>query len=42
MWNLKCNTNGPIYETESVTDIENRSVVANGEGVGQRRSTSLG
>ena len=34
MWNLKYNTNEPIYETETVTDIENRPVAAKGEGVG--------
>ena len=42
MWHLKCDTNGPIYETERVMDIENRFVVANGEEVGPRWSTSLG
>ena len=36
MWNLKYDTNEPIYETETVTDIENRLVVAKGEGVGGR------
>ena len=32
MWNLRYGTNEPIYETETVTDIENRLVVAKGEG----------
>ena len=36
MWNLKYDTNEPIYETETITDIENRLVVAKGEGVGGR------
>ena len=31
MWNLKYDTNELIYETE--TDIENRLVVAKGEGI---------
>ena len=31
MWNLKEDTNEPIYETE--TDIGNRLVVAKGKGV---------
>ena len=33
MWNLN-DTNEPIYETESLMDIENRLVVAKGEGFG--------
>ena len=32
MWNLKYGTNEPIFKTE--TDIENRLVVAKGEGEG--------
>ena len=28
MWNLKYDTNEPIYETEADSDIENRLVVA--------------
>ena len=35
MWNLKYDTNEPIYKTETDTDIENRLVVAKGEGVGR-------
>ena len=34
MWNLKYDTNEPICETNRITDIENRLVVAKGEGVG--------
>ena len=35
MWNLKYNTNEPIYETKNrLTNIENILVVANGEGGG--------
>ena len=34
MWNLKYDTNEPIYETNSLMDIENRLVVASGERVG--------
>ena len=32
MWNLKYDTNELIYETETDSDIENRPVVAKGEG----------
>ena len=32
MWSLKYDTNEPIYETETIRDIENRLVVAKGEG----------
>ena len=32
MWNLKYDTNEPIYETKRLTNIENRLVVAKGEG----------
>ena len=34
MWNLKYGTNEPIYKTETDSDIENRLVVAKGEGGG--------
>ena len=34
MWNLKYGTNEPIYKTKRLTDIENRLVVATGEGEG--------
>ena len=30
MWNLKYDTNEPIYKTEKLSDIENRLVVAGG------------
>ena len=29
MWNLKYDTNEPIYETNRIMDIKNRLVVAN-------------
>ena len=32
MWNLKYDTNELIYKTNRLTDIENRLVVAKGEG----------
>ena len=33
MWNLKYDTNEPIYETETrITNVENRLVVAKGVG----------
>ena len=32
MWNLIYDTNELIYETETDSDIENRLVVAKGEG----------
>ena len=32
MWNVKYNTDEHIYETNRLTDIENRLVVAAGEG----------
>ena len=34
MWNLKYDTNELAYETDSLTDTENRLVVAKGEGSG--------
>ena len=40
MWNLKYDTNELIYETE--TDIENRLVVAKGEGSGGERDWEFG
>ena len=33
MWNLKSDTNEPIYRTDRLTDMEKRLVVAEGEGV---------
>ena len=32
VWNLKCDTNELIHETNRLTDVENRLVVAKGEG----------
>ena len=32
MWNLKYVINEPIYKTETLTDTENRLMVAKGEG----------
>ena len=32
MWNLKYGTDEPIYRTETDSDIENRLVIAKGEG----------
>ena len=32
MWNLKYGTNQPSYQTEALTDMENRLVVAKGVG----------
>ena len=32
IWNLKYGTKEPIYKTETDSDIENRLVVAKGEG----------
>ena len=34
MWNLKYNTNEPIYDTETELWIENRLAVPEGEGFG--------
>ena len=36
MWNLKYDTNEPIYETETESGTENRLVVAKGEGDSER------
>ena len=35
MWNLKYNTNEPIYSRNRLTDIKNKLVVAKGEGEGE-------
>ena len=40
MWNLKYGTNELIYDTE--TDIENRGVVAKGEGSGEGKNWEFG
>ena len=42
MWNLKHDTNEPIYKRERFMDIENRFVVAKGEGVGGGRVWEVG
>ena len=46
MWNLKYDTNEFIYETEteliSLTDMENRLVIAKSKRVGQGWISSLG
>ena len=42
MWNLKYGTDEPIHKTETVTDIENRLVVAKGKGGEEGRTGSLG
>ena len=34
LWNLKYDTDEPIYEKERLTDMENRLVVAKGMGEG--------
>ena len=39
MWNLKSDTNDPIYKRNRLTDIENRLVVAKGGGGGGGRGT---
>ena len=42
MWNLKHGTNEPINKTNRITDMENRLVVAKGEGEGVGWTGSLG
>ena len=32
MWNLKYGTNEPVYKSETGSDLDNRLVVAKGEG----------
>ena len=34
MWNLKYDTNEPIYKTNWVTDVENKLWLPRGKGVG--------
>ena len=41
-WNLKYGTGEPIYETETLIDMENGLVVAKGEGEGVGWTGSLG
>ena len=40
MWNLKYDTNEHVYKTE--TDVENRFVATERQGVGEKRIGSLG
>ena len=42
MWNLKYDTNEPIYETETESQTENRLVVAKGEEVGGGMQWEIG
>ena len=42
MWSLKYGTNEPIYRIEIDSDIENRLVVAKGEGRGSGMDWELG
>ena len=42
MWNLNYDTNEPIYETETDSGIENRLVVAKGEGAGEGMEWEVG
>ena len=43
MWNLKCGTSESIYKNRNrLTDMENRLVVAKGEGEGAGWAGSLG
>ena len=42
MWNLKYGTSEPTYKTETDSDMENRLVIAKGEGgMGWRGSLAL-
>ena len=41
MWNLKCDRNEHIYETKTLTDTENRLVVAK-QGVGEGKDREFG
>ena len=41
MWNLKYGTDEPIYRTETDSDIENRLVIAKGEGERREEMGSL-
>ena len=42
MWNLKYDTDDPIYETETKSGTENRLVVAKGEGGGRGQEWEFG
>ena len=41
MWNLKYDTNEPIYETETLTNIENKLTVIKEESRGEREIRRL-
>ena len=41
-WNIKYGTNEPIYKTKRLRDIENRLVVAKGEGRGDEMDSEFG
>ena len=42
MWNLKYDTNEPIYKTDTDSDTENQLRVTEGEGRGEGHLRSLG
>ena len=42
MWNLKYDTNEPIYKTVTDSQTENKAAVAKGEGGGERWTGRLG
>ena len=42
MWNPKYDTNERIYETETDSDIENRLMVAKGEGEWGKNGVGVG
>ena len=42
MWNLKHDTDEPIYETDIITDRGNRLVIANEEGFGKSMKWEVG
>ena len=42
MWNLNCDPNEHMYETDPPTNIEGKLVVAKGRRTGEERIKSLG
>ena len=42
MWNWKYDTNEPIWETETIMKIENKVVIAKGEGIREGREWEAG
>ena len=42
LWNLKYNTNEPIYKTETDSQTENRLAIAKGEGAGEKMEWEVG